>query len=185
MIDDIVRFFAIQRNIFGVCPCCGELFRLSDCSVYLRTKPTKDWMDILESEDNRLNLKEEKLDEIEEALRDKARVAGRRTARRAITRIDPIFAPRRLNADEAKVLFHPVDYVVFRGMKDPGTVREIVLLDRKAEGPANMIGSRCEFKTTVRWWKSDLRTKKGPDGRPRPFGRSRSRRKHPLKVLPS
>jgi predicted Holliday junction resolvase-like endonuclease len=91
-------------------------------------------MDILESEDNRLNLKEEKLDEIEEALRDKARVAGRRTARRAITRIDPIFAPRRLNADEAKVLFHPVDYVVFRGMKDPGTVREIVLLDRKAEG---------------------------------------------------
>jgi predicted Holliday junction resolvase-like endonuclease len=134
MIDDIVRFFAIQRNIFGVCPCCGELFRLSDCSVYLRTKPTKDWMDILESEDNRLNLKEEKLDEIEEALRDKARVAGRRTARRAITRIDPIFAPRRLNADEAKVLFHPVDYVVFRGMKDPGTVREIVLLDRKAEG---------------------------------------------------
>jgi predicted Holliday junction resolvase-like endonuclease len=56
-------------------------------------------------------------------------------ARRAITRIDPIFAPRRLNADDAKVLFHPVDYVVFCGMKDLGTVKEIVLLDRKAEAP--------------------------------------------------
>ncbi|HEV2297650.1 MAG TPA: Holliday junction resolvase-like protein [Candidatus Acidoferrales bacterium] len=135
MIDEIVRFFAIQRNIFGLCPCCGELFRLSDCRVYLRTKPQKDWMDILESKDNRLNRKEEKIDEIEEALREKARAAGRRMARRAITRIDPIFAPRRLNADDAKVLFHPVDYVVFCGMKDSGAVREIVLLDRKAEAP--------------------------------------------------
>jgi predicted Holliday junction resolvase-like endonuclease len=135
MIDDIVRFFAIQRNIFGLCPCCGEIFRLSDCRVYLRTKPQKDWMDILESKDNRLNRKKEKIDEIEEALREKARASGRRMARRAITRIDPIFAPRHLNADDAKVLFHPVDYVVFCGMKDSGNVREIVLLDRKAEAP--------------------------------------------------
>ncbi len=135
MIDDIVRFFAIQRNIFGLCPCCGEIFRLSDCRVYLRTKPQKDWMDILESKDNRLNRKEEKIDEIEEALREKARAAGRRMARRAITRIDPVFAPRHLNADDAKVLFHPVDYVVFCGMKDSGIVKEIVLLDRKAEAP--------------------------------------------------
>lgn len=135
MIDDIVRFFAIQRNIFGLCPCCGEIFRLSDCRVYLRTKPQRDWMDILDSKDDRLNRKEEQIDEIEETLREKAREAGRRMARRAITRIDPIFAPRRLNADDAKVLFHPVDYVVFCGMKDSGNVREIVLLDRKAEAP--------------------------------------------------
>jgi predicted Holliday junction resolvase-like endonuclease len=135
MIDDIVRFFAIQRNIFGLCPCCGEIFRLSDCRVYLRTKPQRDWMDILESKDNRLNRKEEKIDEIEEALREKARASGRRMARRAITRIDPVFAPRHLNADDAKVLFHPVDYVVFCGMKDSGIVKEIVLLDRKAEVP--------------------------------------------------
>lgn len=134
MIDDIVRFFAIQRNIFGLCPCCGEIFRLSDSRIYLRTKPEKDWMDILESKENRLNLKEEKLDEIEEALREKARAAGRRMAQRAIKKIDPIFAPRHLNADDAKVLFHPVDYVVFCGMKDSGNLREIVLLDRKAEG---------------------------------------------------
>lgn len=135
MIDDIVRFFAIQRNIFGLCPCCGEIFRLSDCRVYLRTKPQKDWMDILESKDNRLDRKEEKIDEIEEALREQARAAGRRMARRAITRIDPVFAPRHLNADDAKVLFHPVDYVVFCGMKESGIVKEIVLLDRKAEAP--------------------------------------------------
>jgi predicted Holliday junction resolvase-like endonuclease len=90
-------------------------------------------MDILDSKDNRLNRKEETIDEIEETLREKAREAGRRMARRAVRRIDPIFAPRHLNADDAKVLFHPVDYVVFRGMKESGNVREIVFLDRNAE----------------------------------------------------
>ena len=32
--NDIVRFFAVQRSIFGLCPCCGELFRLSDSKVF-------------------------------------------------------------------------------------------------------------------------------------------------------
>jgi predicted Holliday junction resolvase-like endonuclease len=135
MSSDIIRFFAIQRSIFGLCPCCGELFRLTDTKVFLKTKPKKDWMDILRARDGRLNQVEERIDDAEEALRENARVLGRRTAQLAIRRIDPVFAPRRLNADDAKVLFHPVDYVVFRGMKDQGTIREIVFLDGEAAGP--------------------------------------------------
>ncbi len=138
MSNDIIRFFAIQRSIFGLCPCCGELFRLSDTKVFLKTKPKKDWMDILRARDGRLDQVEERIDDTEESLREKARVAGRRTAQLAIRRIDPVFAPRRLNADDAKVLFHPVDYVVFRGMKDQGRIREIILLDGETTAPERM-----------------------------------------------
>jgi predicted Holliday junction resolvase-like endonuclease len=129
MSSDIVRFFAVQRSIFGLCPCCGELFRLSDTRLFLKTRPKRDWMDILRARDARLDGVEERIDEAEEALREKARIVGRRSARLAVRRIDPVFAPRRLNADDAKVLFHPVDYVVFRGMKEQGAVKEIILLD--------------------------------------------------------
>lgn len=135
MIDDLVRFFAIQRNIFGLCPCCGELFRLSDCRVYLGSKPKKDWMDVLDAKDARLDRVDGRIDEIEETLREKARAAGRRLAQRVIRRIDPVFAPRGLNADDAKVLFHPVDYVVFSGMKNSGTIRQILFLDRETKAP--------------------------------------------------
>lgn len=135
MTNHLVQFFAIQRSIFGLCPCCGELFRVSDCRVYLKTRPQRDWMDIVEAKNDRLDKTEERIDEAEEALREKARVAGRRTAHRAIRRIDPVFAPRRLNADDAKVLFHPVDYVVFKGMKQPGMIREILFLDRETNAP--------------------------------------------------
>jgi predicted Holliday junction resolvase-like endonuclease len=147
MSKDIVRFFAIQRSIFGLCPCCGELFRLSDTKVFLKTKPKKDWMDILRARDGRLDQVEERIDDTEEALREKARVAGRRTAQLAIRRIDPVFAPRRLNADDAKVLFHPVDYVVFRGMKGHGTIREIILLDGETTAPERMSLQKSIEKT--------------------------------------
>lgn len=135
MSSDIVRFFAVQRSVFGLCPCCGELFRLSDSRVFLKTRPKKDWMDTLRARDARLHEVEEQIDDAEEALREKARIVGRRLARLAVRRIDPVFAPRRLNADDAKVLFHPVDYVVFRGMKEQGTIKEIILLDGETRAP--------------------------------------------------
>jgi predicted Holliday junction resolvase-like endonuclease len=133
MINDFLEFFSIQRNIFGLCPRSGELFRLSDCKVFLKTKPKRDWMDEVESESESLERSEERLDEKEEAMREKARAKGRKLARLAIRKIDPIFTPRRLNPDDAKVLFHPVDYIVFCGMKDVGSMKQIVFLDRIAK----------------------------------------------------
>lgn len=130
MKSDLVTFYRIQRNIFGVCPRSGDLFRLSDCKVYLRTRPTRDWMDDLQRQQELLTCREEKLDEREEELREAARKKGRKHAQLLVKRIDPVFSPRRLNPDDAKVLFHPIDYVVFNGMK-AGVVRNLILLDRK------------------------------------------------------
>ena len=130
MIRDILFFFATQRNIFGICPRSGELFRLSNCKVYLKGKPQKDWMDGLDSIGRKLDLAEEKLDEQEESMREKARKKGRRLADLTIRKIDSVFTPRQLNPDDAKVIFHPVDYIVFSGMKGDGPIKRIVLLDR-------------------------------------------------------
>jgi predicted Holliday junction resolvase-like endonuclease len=129
MKSDLVGFYRVQRNIFGICPHSGEIFRLSDCKVFLRTKPKRDWKDELDHESNRLGRMEERLDEREEHLREAARKKGRKQAFEMIKRIDPVFTPRNLNPDDAKVLFHPVDYVVFDGMK-AASVKNLLLLDR-------------------------------------------------------
>jgi predicted Holliday junction resolvase-like endonuclease len=131
--DKLYEFFSIQRRIFGLCPKSGQLFRLSDCKVYLKTRPTKDWMDEITEEGDRLTKLEERLDEKEESLRERAREKGRKTAQRAIRKVDAVFTPRRLNPDDAKVLFHPVDYVVFKGMKSAGPIKEIAFLDRETK----------------------------------------------------
>lgn len=131
MKNDILSFFSLHRRIFGLCPCCEGIFRLSDCHVYLKKKPVKDWMDDYESRSMKLDRWEEKIEEEKEALRERARAIGRKQAAKLISKIDPVFTPRRLDPDDAKVVFHPIDFVVFDGMKTKNEIRNILLLDRK------------------------------------------------------
>jgi predicted Holliday junction resolvase-like endonuclease len=49
-----------------------------------------------------------------------------------VKKIDKIFQPLKLNPDDSKVIFHPVDYIVFNGMK-AGQMKNLILLD-KAKG---------------------------------------------------
>jgi len=137
MKSDILKLFSLERQLFGVCPECHNLFRLSDCKIYLKKKPISDWMDGLDLKGKRLERLSEKLDEKEEELRESAREKGRREAQRVVRRIDPVFTPRRLDPDDAKVIFHPIDYVVFNGMKKGGSIRNIVLLDRQEKGKSH------------------------------------------------
>jgi len=124
-------FFQYQRQIFGICPCCGEFFRLSDCKIYKDQKPPADWLDKLNKTERQLQIREEKIEEQLEALQEAHKEKGRRTANRLVKKIDGVFAPLKLNPDDAKVIFHPVDYLVFNGMKNAKTegINDLIILD--------------------------------------------------------
>lgn len=112
---------------------------MSDCKVYQEAKAPTDWLDKLEKDERRIDLEEERLTEALEELKQAAREKGRNTANRMVKQVDKVFHPQRLNPDDAKVIFHPVDYVVFNGMKDNKTegLKNILLLDgekRSTEG---------------------------------------------------
>lgn len=107
MRSDLLDFFSLQRQIFGICPKCGDFFRLSDCNIYLKKKPTPDWMDKIDGERNRLIKIEERLDEKEEELREKAREKGRQLAQRTVKKIDKIFPLVGLIPTTPKLFFTP------------------------------------------------------------------------------
>lgn len=48
-----------------------------------------------------------------EAMREKDREAGRKRADKLIKKVDPVFAPLKLNPDDAKVVFHPIAFFSF------------------------------------------------------------------------
>lgn len=133
MDNEILKFFRMQRQIFGICPNSGRFFRLSDCKIYLKGRPAADWMDKLEAEEQKLDRYKEKTDDMEDELRQVAREKGQRQAASKIRKIDPLFRPRRLDPDDAKVIFHPVDYLVFKGMKNGGAISKLVFLDRETK----------------------------------------------------
>ncbi|NLD46226.1 MAG: hypothetical protein GX660_03365 [Clostridiaceae bacterium] len=133
---NVLHLFNTQQKIFGLCPECGELFRLSEGRIFKDTPPENDWMERLISVRKKIDRGNQKLNEQESELRENARDDGRKQAMRYVKKIDKIFTPRKLNPDDAKVIFHPVDYVVFNGMKNK-SLNNIVFLDRKPKTPAH------------------------------------------------
>ena len=131
MKKDVIEFYSSLRQIFGVCPHCGEIFRLSDCKLYQKKKPAVDWKEKIDNEILRLDDLEERLEEKIEKAKEAAREVGRQKANRLVKKIDPIFRPLKLNPDDAKVIFHPIDFVVFNGMKAGNdSIKNIILLDK-------------------------------------------------------
>lgn len=132
MQKEVLEFYSSLRQIFVVCPCCDEIHRVSDCKLYQRTKPPVDWKEKIDSEIARLEKMEEKLEEKIEAARLLAREAGRKSADKHVRKIDQVFSPLKLNPNDAKVIFHPVDFLVFSGMNNNAgdkTIKQILLLD--------------------------------------------------------
>jgi predicted Holliday junction resolvase-like endonuclease len=91
-------------------------------------------MDSIEAEEARLEAEEVKLEEKRHQLQEAAREVGRRQAAAQVKKVDRVFSPRKLNADDAKVIFHPVDFLVFQGMKASEQVDRLLFLDRKRTG---------------------------------------------------
>lgn len=131
MSNDIINFFETERQIFGICPRCRRFFRLSECKIFLKGEKIKDWLDELQKKQERIDRAEEKLEEKKLEIMEEAREKGRKQALEVIKTIDRVFTPKGLNPDDAKILFHPIDYVVFNGMKETKKINSIVLLDRE------------------------------------------------------
>ncbi len=144
MKKEILEFYASLRQIFGACPNCEEIFRLSDCKLYQKDnkKPVIDWKEKIDSEILRLqNLEDRLLEKIEQA-KEAAREIGRKEADRQVKKIDNIFSPLKLNPNDAKVIFHPIDFIVFNGMhngiSDTG-IKNLLLLDSSSKTNENVI----------------------------------------------
>ncbi len=124
------------RRILGVCPCCGEIFRLTDLMIAYRAKPAVTWLDSLEAREDRQQRAEDTFAEDEQRIRDLAKERGRRELPRLLREAEPVFACRGYFAHDVKPLFDPVDYIIFDGMNAAGGVTRIVLFDGPALGQA-------------------------------------------------
>lgn len=132
MASEILILFDDFRRILGICPCCGELFRLSEIRLYYRARPVQSWLDGLELRKSKIVRAEERFDDLEKSVREKAIERAGRKMVRLMRRIDPVFFGRGYALEDARAVFDPVDYVLFDGMKRDGRVRNVILMD----GPA-------------------------------------------------
>ena len=75
---------------------------------------------------------EAKLDERLSELRQKARERGWKKARGRLKKLDPVFCGSGLEPQDVKVIFDPVEYVVFDGMTMEA-LRQILFIGEQPE----------------------------------------------------
>jgi len=129
-----------MQEILAICPCCHDLFRLVDGKLILLGKaPRKDnpyqQMIALTAKavaaDDSISQAEGKFLEKFEVQRERLSEVARRTAKKRLRKIDAIFTKRQIDHQDVKVIFDPVEYVIFKGLSEKDKISEIRLVSRK------------------------------------------------------
>lgn len=132
----VVPLFQDFQRIFGVCPCCGELFRLSDAVLFHKSPPPRTPWDEIDIVRAKLERAEERLFNETERLRQKAQEAGRKEMERRLQAVTAFFRKQRIAIRDMRLLFHPVDYVAFRGISE-GSCTSVEFIDREPTSMAH------------------------------------------------
>ncbi|TFH01017.1 MAG: hypothetical protein E4H14_19070 [Candidatus Thorarchaeota archaeon] len=129
-----VQLFQYGRTILCLCPCCGDIVRLSDLVLQYKDEPPRTWLDEYK---HRVDLFEESLELFqskEAEIRESSREKGRRLAARQIRKVvKETFPGCSYHPKDIKALLHPVDCIVFSGMAMKDRIDKIVMLSNQSE----------------------------------------------------
>ena len=137
------------RKILCVCPCCGDLVRVSDLRLKVKGPAPRTWLDDYEKKCIAMDNKEEKFGEKEGKLREIAREKGRKAAEKVFNKaISPALKALRYDPFDVKPILNPIDFLVFCGMNKSDSIKEIVMLSKKCKN-APLTTIRKQVKTVI------------------------------------
>ena len=129
-----VQLFQSARTILCLCPCCGDIVRLSDLTLHYKGETPRTWLD---EYDQRFGLYEERKEIFEgkeSAIRRASREIGRKRATKTVRKlIRTTFPGSRYHPKDIKAILHPVDCIVFSGMAQKQKLSKIVMLSKESE----------------------------------------------------
>lgn len=126
------------QEILAICPCCGEIFRLVEGKfIFPQKRPkTCEYLELialegnLSAEEDRLASAEERFEEKLRAQRQKFVELGRRRAKKKLKKIDPTFSAKGIDPQDVKVIFDPVEYLIFHGLNSEDGVDLVEFVSR-------------------------------------------------------
>lgn len=133
MSSQYIEIFQDFRTILCICPCCGEIVRISDLHLQYRDEAPKTWLDEYESKLRVLDARCKEFDVLQSKIRDEAIARGRRRVIEAVNMcIDEGISCLDFDPYDIKSLFSPIDFVVFNGMNHREELDDIVFLGKKS-----------------------------------------------------
>jgi len=131
---EIFEEFQEFRKILCVCPCCGEIYRISDLKLRVKDEYCGTWLDTFQSELSTFQYEEQKFSQKEAEIRKKGIEKGRKSANQIINNlIIPPLKKLKFNPLDIKPVFFPIDFVVFNGMNQKQFIDDIIFLSMKSK----------------------------------------------------
>ena len=129
------------QEVLAICPCCGEIIRLAEGKfIFARTRPRScEYLNLiatektLQGQEDRLTDAEESFREVLANRRKDLREQGRSLAKKKLRKIDPTFSGTKVDPQDVKLIFDPVEYVVFHGLNSEG----VDLIEFISRSPVN------------------------------------------------
>ena len=132
--SELFTQFQEFRKIICICPCCGDIVRVSDLKLKVKGLAARTWLDDYEKKSLILDKKEEKFDEKEAGIRRISVEKGRKSAEKACNNlICSGLKVLKLDPFDIKPILSPVDFVAFKGMNKEESISDILFLTREAE----------------------------------------------------
>jgi predicted Holliday junction resolvase-like endonuclease len=134
--SELFEAFQEFRKILCICPCCGEIVRVSDLKLRIKGSTTRTWLDDFQKKMMSLDEIEQKFDEKESKLREIAVEKGRKKAEVEINKmISPALKALKLDPYDIKPISNPVDFIVFNGMNKKEKISDVMLLSKNINNP--------------------------------------------------
>ena len=145
-----VMLFQQSRTILCMCPCCGEIVRLSELHLRYKGVTPTTWLDKYDKKLRRFDKAEARFAEEEKGIREASRERGRKKAKRAVRKIVQEALPGcNYDPKDIKAVLYPVDYVVFCGMADKSNQIQKITFLSKASTISRLQRIRQSLETTI------------------------------------
>lgn len=145
--NSLARTIDGLQEILGICPCCGEIFRLVEAKfIFPQRRPRPcEFLDLLAVE-RKASIQQQQIEDAEcrfeeklESQREELKEQAKALVKKKMRRIDPTFTGRNINPQDVKAIFHPVEYVVFYGLCADDYVKTIRLVSRLPRSKSEQI----------------------------------------------
>jgi len=147
-VNELLDVFQSFRKILCVCPCCGEIVRMSDLHLKYSGESPKTWLDEYELQLLAMEEKEQVFEAKEEELRKKAIERGRNKVPILVKNcLCPEFKRLEYDPYDIKAIMDPVDFVVFDGLNVGKQVQSVTFLAKITNPQMRRVTN--SIKTTV------------------------------------
>jgi predicted Holliday junction resolvase-like endonuclease len=144
--NEIFEEFQQFRRILCVCPCCGEIVRVSDLKLKTKGTAIKTWLDEFQDKAVLLKRREERFDERKDLLREVSREKGRKEAKKVFNKaILPALKNLKFDPYDIIPILNPVDFIVFKGMNKRNSISEVIMLSKTCN-----LKSLCNIRKQVK-----------------------------------